>query len=79
MAYLCTNKREIFVSNFMTDFFEFIGFLDVFRDFTQIISDFSDFLCRFIMIFGGFLDADTALGGECQKSGFVFRESGITV
>jgi len=24
-------------------------------------------------------NANTALGGECQKSGFVFRESGITV
>ena len=68
-----------FRQQFYDRFFEFIGFLDVFRDFTQIISDFSDFLCRFIMIFGGFLDADTALGGECQKSGFVFRESGITV
>jgi len=28
------------------------------------------------MIFTGVLDCDTALGGECQKSGFVFRESG---
>ena len=27
----------------------------------------------------GVFDSDTALGGECQKSGFVFRESGITV
>jgi len=29
--------------------------------------------------FCGFFDADSALGGECQKSGFVFRKSGITV
>jgi len=42
-------------------------------------------LCFFVVLqvvflkFGDFFDSDTALGGECQKSGFVFRKSVITV